>query len=267
MGSKYRKKTNEYYTPLRDSKKMGAYEVKCPTFVDKECLRLYKSIVEQASTHAYIRKALETLDSAFRLYSPENVAVAFNGGKDATVVMHLARAALANWCNENATSAELHCLYMCGAEGEQFSEVNSFVREQVSAYQLSAVEVHLGIKEGICKFTKERDNMCAFILGTRRSDPHGATMEHFEPSSKGWPPFMRVNPVLTWHYHDVWEFLRHFRLPYCCLYDRGYTSLGSVATTGPNPALKNDENERGYEPAWMLEDESLERAGRVSKSQ
>jgi len=85
-----------------------------------------------------------------------------------------------------------------------------------------------------------------------------------------------VNPILDWDYAHVWHFLRLFQLPYCCLYDEGYTSLGKRSDTRPNPALRHPKAEAGasasltdeipddgkYWPAYMLSDASLERAGR-----
>ena len=38
----------------------------------------------------------------------------------------------------------------------------------------------------------------AVVLGTRRGDPNAGGQETFCPSSEGWPPFMRVNPILDW---------------------------------------------------------------------
>jgi molybdenum cofactor synthesis domain-containing protein len=80
-------------------------------------------------------------------------------------------------------------------------------------------------------------------------------------------------------YGHVWHFLRTFNLPYCSLYDRGYTSLGSKLTTFANPALlrkcsnlstSDDETSRSeavasYWPAYMLSDWKLERSGRIDK--
>jgi FAD synthetase len=68
----------------------------------------------------------------------------------------------------------------------------------------------------------------------------------------------------------VWTFLRECKLPYCSLYDLGYTSIGNVKDTVPNPALliSNDslsksecvsEKRSKFLPAHMLTDSMLER--------
>lgn len=65
----------------------------------------------------------------------------------------------------------------------------------------------------------------------------------------------------------VWEFLRGCDLPYCCLYDQGYTSLGNRRNTVKNDRLKVETAEGGatFLPAYMLgvEDEHLERMNRT----
>ena len=75
---------------------------------------------------------------------------------------------------------------------------------------------------------------------------------------------MRINPILNWTYKDVWKFLRVLELPYCVLYDRGYTSLGNKSTTVPNPELKliDSSGKISYRPAYMLDMDAKERSGR-----
>ena len=53
-------------------------------------------------------------------------------------------------------------------------------------------------------------------------------------------------------------------MPYPSLYDAGYTSLGNPDNTKPNPALKyeTEAGEERFKPAYLLEDQSLERQGR-----
>lgn len=83
--------------------------------------------------------------------------------------------------------------------------------------------------------------------------------------------FMRVNPILNWEYGQVWQFLREFSIPYCSLYDAGYTSLGKTIDTVPNPYLlkkgsSSSNEQEEYWPAYMLADGSYERAGRIKKT-
>ena len=72
----------------------------------------------------------------------------------------------------------------------------------------------------------ETEGLEYVILGNRRIDPYSKDLKTIENSSPGWAQFTRVHPIIDWKYHDVWNFLRHYELPYCELYDQGYTSLG-----------------------------------------
>lgn len=77
------------------------------------------------------------------------------------------------------------------------------------------------------------------LLAVCRGDPNAYGQEVFCPSSADWPPFMRVNPILDWSYSDVWTFLRATEVPYCSLYDEGYTSIGAINNTVPNRFVCN----------------------------
>lgn len=63
------------------------------------------------------------------------------------------------------------------------------------------------------------------------------------------------------------QFLRELEVPYCALYDMGYTSLGGMTDTHPNPMLldKDSTSEDGevrFRPAYELVEDEQERLGR-----
>ncbi|RCH86774.1 3'-phosphoadenosine 5'-phosphosulfate sulfotransferase [Rhizopus stolonifer] len=103
----------------------------------------------------------------------------------------------------------------------------------------------------------------AIFVGVRRTDPYAENLTHFDKTDKGWPDFMRVQPIIDWEYKDIWGFLLQLGVPYCSLYDKGYTSLGSMENTHPNPDLKE---ENGYKHASQLENTLHERCGRTGSS-
>lgn len=221
---------------------------------------------------------------------PGGVAFSFNGGKDSTVLLHLIRAAVARrgvLSKELVTAVQPGARYIAGILEERnwitsasclhtdlgdvctfffhndadFAEITKFTHKTNSDYHLNMTVLHGDFKAGLEEFLQST-TVKAILLGTRRGDPNAPGQETYCPSSRGWPPFMRVNPILDWTYHDVWAFLRTAALPYCSLYDRGYTSVGSVSNTRPNEALEREDGT--FAPAHMLPDARLERAGRVS---
>ena len=163
-------------------------------------------------------------------------------------------AAVKGWRENNALPwtpadglAGMHVFYFESAS--DFPEVAQFVYDSNEEHALDLVTYEGHFKEGIERMLKERP-IKGIFMGTRHGDPNCEGQEFFCPSSRGWPPFMRINPVLNWTYGDVWQYLRDSRASYCSLYDRGYTSLGSVRDTKPNSALLRPDGT--YAPAHEL---------------
>nr|POE71889.1 putative fad synthase [Quercus suber] len=142
-----------------------------------------------------------------------------------------------------------------------FREVDDFVDSSASTYHLSVSRYAKPMRESFADYLSDEASVRAIFVGTRRTDPHGAALQHFDPTDNSWPTFMRIHPVIDWHYQDVWMFIRALGVPYCRLYDMGYTSLGGTTDTHPNPALKQGGGE-GFRPAYELFADAEERLGR-----
>lgn len=236
----------------------------------EDALTLYRRLRDDSDAYisAKVGSALDVLEQAIRLYGPAGVFGSYNGGKDAVVVMHLMRAALANHASQDPQWAggcpRPRLIYF--AQPNEFPEVASLVEETSMDYDLDLITYrNVSFVNGLrACIESEGGRPLAFLLGTRKGDPNCKEQETYAPSSSWMPAFMRVNPILDWQYGHVWHFLRRYDLPYCSLYDEGYTSLGSVDDTIPNPSLAKPDGS-GHLPAYLLADWSLERAGRIDK--
>ncbi|EJK51691.1 hypothetical protein THAOC_29118 [Thalassiosira oceanica] len=233
----------------------------------QSALELYVEL--KACTDEYIspflQSTLSDLEMAYRLYGPYCMVGSYNGGKDAVVIFHLMRAVHAHFCEEMRRECgddylipRPRTIYF--QHEDEFPEVELLLEETVVLYDLDMQGVSYSSGS-----SQAPPHPLAFILGTRSDDPNAGGQGVYAPSSSYMPPFLRVNPILNWTYGHVWHFLRLFDLPYCSLYDDGYTSLGTVKDTLPCPALKKSENSDEYWPAYMLRDWDQERAGRINK--
>ncbi|KAL6850531.1 hypothetical protein ACP4OV_021158 [Aristida adscensionis] len=215
--------------------------------------------------------AVYVVQRAFALYPFDEVAFSFNGGKDSTVLLHLIRAGYYLHKKDSGDVAQMDAVKNCPVRTIYFEtpcafpEINSFTYETVSTYGLPLETIHSDFKSGLEGLLKKKPTKAIFI-GTRIGDPNAVGQEQFSPSSPGWPPFMRVNPILDWSYRDVWSFLLTCKVKYCSLYDKGYTSIGSIYDTVPNALLSDSSTGKSFRPAYMLSDGRLERAGRTKKA-
>ncbi|XP_059646819.1 uncharacterized protein LOC132293380 isoform X2 [Cornus florida] len=221
------------------------------------------------------KNAIYVIQRALALYSIEEVAFSFNGGKDSTVLLHLLRAGYAlhkreqSHSNGDLTDREftfpIRTIYF--ESPSAFPEINSFTYETSSTYHMQMDIIRQDFKSGLEALLRTQPIRVIF-LGVRIGDPTAVGQEQFSPSSPGWPPFMRVNPILDWSYRDVWAFLLTCKVHYCSLYDQGYTSIGSIHDTVPNALLcisKSANSKENFQPAYLLPDGRLERAGRAKK--
>lgn len=130
-------------------------------------------------------------------------------------------------------------------------------------------------RDAFAYYLETHPQVKAIFVGTRRTDPHGGHLTHFDMTDGNWPRFMRIHPVIDWHLDEIWAFLRSPLLAdresgkefleYCDMYDQGYTSLGGVGDTLRNPKLRYTDSETGeerYKPAYALTADGEERLGR-----
>ncbi|EGY16832.1 FAD synthase like protein [Verticillium longisporum] len=217
-----------------------------------------------------VRDALAVIDDALARYpSPDSLSLSYNGGKDCLVLLLLLLAALARRRQATSTAAAaapypatLQAVYILARH--PFAEVDAFVEASCAHYALDLARFPAPMKPALAAYLAARPAVEAVFVGTRRTDPHGENLTSFDLTDGDWPRFMRVHPVVDWHYTEIWGFIRAMEVEYCPLYDQGYTSLGGTNDTLPNPALKKEGagGEVVHRPAYELVEDDEERLGR-----
>lgn len=223
-------------------------------------------------------KAIDVIEAGISLYcadskpdSPvddstldlDRILIAFNGGKDCTVLLHMVLLAIRGL---RSTTGRIRLMYIRDDPMETFTEVDEFVEEVKTKYSLEAIEVRSGdMRYALEQIVADHPEVRAIFMGTRSTDPNAKWMDYFCQTSPGWPKINLVAPILGMSYSEVWQVIHGLSMEYCSLYSRGYTSIGKRSTTSPNPelAIKGEHGEIQYSHADQLTDDSKERLGRL----
>ncbi|KAF7556834.1 hypothetical protein G7Z17_g1177 [Cylindrodendrum hubeiense] len=192
-----------------------------------------------------VRISNGVIEDALRRYGPEHLSISYNGGKDCLVLLILLLACLPTVDSSATTSGvdsdsgssqpkpeptPLKALYIVSSK--PFQEVEDFVATTSKEYHLDLDRYTTKMRPALEEYLAKRPELKAIFMGTRRTDPHAELLTHFDVTDKDWPQFMRVHPVIDWHYRR---------------------DLGSLAVD--NDATK-------FRPAYELRDDYEERLGR-----
>lgn len=192
----------------------------------------------------------------------DEVFLSFNGGKDCTVLLDL----IARKFPDDSLRRQIQCWYIEPDSEPSLEEVDAFVGQCEKNYRITIHRIKGRIKDALEVICSTNPRLKACIMGSRRTDPYCEKLESFQKTDPGWVELMRINPILDWTCDNIWDYLLTNKVPYCTLYDVGYTSLGHKNNTRPNPHLRfidPDTNQVGYRPAYTLRNsDHLERAGR-----
>ncbi|CAO1404656.1 unnamed protein product [Diamesa tonsa] len=209
---------------------------------------------------------INTFKEALTKYKLNEIFLSFNGGKDCTVLLHL----LVNYIKtiqDVNERIELKVIYV--QPKSPFDEIEMFVESCQEYYGIDIQVVNGGsIKDVLTKVCNNDKDIKACVMGSRRSDPYCGDLSIFKKCDAGWPDLMRISPLLDWNCSHIWNYLLKNDVPYCSLYNFGYTSIGDKTNTIPNPHLKRinpkDDNLSTYLPAYeLINSDDLERAGRT----
>jgi phosphoadenosine phosphosulfate reductase len=81
-----------------------------------------------------------------------------------------------------------------------------------------------------CKLIKEGGgNNRLVVTGVRSSESNSRSKyEYIRTYMRGKETKVLISPILQFNEYDVWQYIRENNLPYCSLYDEGFTRLGCV---------------------------------------
>ena len=175
---------------------------------------------------------------------PEGYYLAFSGGKDSVVIMALAKQAGVKFdAHYNITGIDPPELYYFIRD--QHPEVTRH-RPEMNMWQLIKKKMipPTHVMRYCCEVLKENGGKGRHVMtGVRWAESNRRRQRRMnEVCVKS--PLRRVlfHPILDWSERDVWEYIKTYNVPYCRLYDEGFTRLGCIGC----PMARRKQRERAF---------------------
>jgi phosphoadenosine phosphosulfate reductase len=210
-----------------------------------------------------INKAKSVIKKAYRMFPAEKIVIAWTGGKDSTILLHLVR---------ETFNGKIPFPVMFNDSTMEFEEIYDFIKRITKKWKLDLVVVPHDEKE-LKRFHKTKNvikklqlsrmmkinvinnfvkkyKIKAFIAGIRWDEHSSRSKETFFSPRKN---HARVHPLLEFTEKDVWTYIKINNVPYVNLYKKGYRSLGEKPFTKKATPGAGERSGREYQKELVME--------------
>lgn len=188
-------------------------------------------------------------------YQDYGIVVAISGGKDSTVLAHLVEmAGVRHRLEHNLTTVdapetvyyvkntypgiiinrpEKNFWQICEHAGILPNQNCRFCCQKLKERTGALTVTCTGVRHSESFRRKQREEV-EILTRRRHPDYTKGTFDQFDEHREVESTCIRgkdkliVNPILEWTETDVWDFIRHYNLPYNPLYDEGFRRVGCV---------------------------------------
>ncbi|OGK20263.1 hypothetical protein A3C23_04895 [Candidatus Roizmanbacteria bacterium RIFCSPHIGHO2_02_FULL_37_13b] len=193
-----------------------------------------------------VKKSHQIIKKTTSMFDSKDIAIAWTGGKDSTVILHLVKTLF---------NGLIPFQIMFNDSTVEFPEVYKFIKEikkdwklkliwvkhlpnDLKAYENAlkngekepAMEIMRIAKINAIKYTLKKYKFKAIISGIRKDEHEARSKETYFSKRLN---HMRIHPILDFTFSDIWNYINEFHVPYVSLYDQGYKSLGEAPFTKP----------------------------------
>ncbi|MBI3576959.1 phosphoadenosine phosphosulfate reductase family protein [Candidatus Gottesmanbacteria bacterium] len=212
--------------------------------------------------------AQDLIRQAYKTYGSQ-LAVAWTGGKDSTVMLDLIRSTFHGkvpfpvMFNDSTMEFEeiyafietittqwklrLHVVKHVPEDLKKFYQLTSFQKKELFSRQMKIHAIASAL---------DRYHYKGFLVAIRW-DEHASRSRETYLSQR--TDHVRFHPILHFTEADIWSYIKSRRVPYVALYDHGYRSLGEKPFT--HPAKKSQRERSGREPGKEIIMEQLRDLG------
>jgi phosphoadenosine phosphosulfate reductase len=175
------------------------------------------------------------------LSNVKNPCLCFSGGKNSLVLLHMV---------QQLAPGSVTVIHV--DTGAEFPAVRSYIQKMKKLWKLNLIIEMSGVNKGKGEI---KETCCTQYLfaplkniiksgkfdGVLIGETSGSTMDisNFLASDED-SALVLAQPLISFTSHDIWEYIRSYNLPYCSLYENGFSKIDCEPCSFLDISLRNE---------------------------